>query len=535
MEVGLFSVGSAFYIEDKETASNDSMEHLGLEYIAAVLQQKGFSVTITNILNEEQVIQYLTSFKPSIIGFTTTCATIKSVLYLTLLCRKIAPDIVIVCGGHLATFAPERLLAAGSEIDILVRGEGELAFAELCELLRDNKSYENCLNLSFRKDNSIVNNSNRGLIENLDMLPYPVREVKKNNSMSISYRISGSRGCYGNCSFCSAFVGRGQRPIWRGRSIANIVDEIEYLIKTYNADTFDFVDASFEDPPDKKRQRLLEFANEIKKRKLNIQFNCNFRADNWSEEDIEVIEALEQVGLERVFIGIESGVSTDLKLFRKKASCLDNLNTIQLFKNRRLANLTFGYIMFHPYATFESLKKSADFLYTTGISHDIRNYFTRLEVYPGTDIYRRLLNDGLIHEKNDFSEFYDYHFMDSDVEGFCNSLHQLLGVDKIFEYIDCDMRVFSYLSRLYRRRTTENALDYSDVDKLYQELLEVRHSMVEYNYHFFIRLMSQYKENGYVDIAMYAKELEQFIHTKISDLRIKQFKQMKKRRKYYEG
>ena len=534
MEIGLFSVSGAFYIQEKKTASNDSMEHLGLASIAAVLRQRGFSTTIKNILDDSEVIRYITSSKPFLVGFTTTCATIQVILKLVKKCREINPNIYIVCGGHLATFAPDRLLDACSEIDFLIRGEGEFAFAELCELIRDCKSYEQCENLSFRKNNKNIHNPNRDLIQNLDILPYPVREKKRNVASSISYRISGSRGCFGNCSFCSGFVGRGQKPIWRGRSISNIVDEIEYLVTNYGANTFEFVDASFEDPPNRKRERLLEFAREIEKRKLRIYFNCNFRADNWKLEDQEVIEALERVGLERVFVGIEAGTSSDLRLFQKRASVADNFNVLELFNNRKLINVTFGYIMFHPYATFESLEASAHFLYRTGISYDIRNYLTRLEVYPGTKMHEMMKEDGLVVEKSDFSEFYDYNFLHADVENFCNSMHWLLQVKEIFEYIDCDMRVSSYLSRLYRDKLYENKDNYSDVDLLYQEFLETRSSMVKYNYNFFMGLLSEYRKKGYVDINLNAERMRIFLKKTIKELRMKQLKQMKMRRKHSE-
>ena len=96
MEVGLFSTGAAFYMSDMETASNDSIEHLGLEYIATCLRDKNFSVTIMHLCNDNDLLDYLSEKAPRLVGFTTTNETFSALMHYIKLCKKERPDTLIV-------------------------------------------------------------------------------------------------------------------------------------------------------------------------------------------------------------------------------------------------------------------------------------------------------------------------------------------------------------------------------------------------------------------------------------------------------
>src|SRR5258707_14924814 len=52
------------------------------------------------------------------------------------------------------------------------------------------------------------------------------------------------------------------------------------------------------------RQRMLDFAIAMKRRRMQIPWGCNARADHW---DREVLQALRDTGLFTLRIGIESG------------------------------------------------------------------------------------------------------------------------------------------------------------------------------------------------------------------------------------
>lgn len=534
MEIGLISTGGAFIVHDKDTANPDSIEHLGLAYLAAALRQDGFLVSIINVESDEELTLYIHQQHPQLVGFVTTSATMYRVMELARTVKRIAPEIQISFGGHMATFCPDRLLQACPEVDFLVRGEGEHILLELCHAIASGANsgmdtrLASIMGISYRLGNHVFHNPPRPLIADLDTLPNPARDYLTKYSRLPFARISTSRGCYGHCSFCSSFVGRDLSPVWRGRSVPHIVDELEQLARNYKIQTFDIVDASFEDPPATGKKRLMEFADEVLQRNLNLYFNCNFRAESWTQEDLPLLERLEQAGLEKIFIGIESGVEKNLRLFGKRAKVEHNIRSIQLFSGRKTLNVTFGYIMFHPYNDFEELVESADFLHQTGISYDFRNYVTKLEVYPETRMYARMKQDGLVEEKDDFSECYSYSFRNPEVQEFALQMHGLLQSQEIFAYIDFDMRVYSFLSRVYRFAEELTTDELNGVDDFYDALVSFRRELSDFNYRFFIERLRMYQETGSIREQDAVVELGAFLNHGMIEMRSRQLRLMRK-------
>jgi anaerobic magnesium-protoporphyrin IX monomethyl ester cyclase len=87
--------------------------------------------------------------------------------------KKIDPDILTITGGQHFTATAQASLEAYPEIDIIVRGEGELTLTELVEKFRDNAPFQDVKGISYRSDGKTLNNPPRPLIEDLDHLPYP--------------------------------------------------------------------------------------------------------------------------------------------------------------------------------------------------------------------------------------------------------------------------------------------------------------------------------------------------------------------------
>jgi len=77
----------------------------------------------------------------------------------------------IIAGGIQPSLEPEKVLDDGVT-DIVCIGEGELAYLELAEFLKEKKDIYSIKNLWIKQDNKIYKNSLRPLIENLDDLPF---------------------------------------------------------------------------------------------------------------------------------------------------------------------------------------------------------------------------------------------------------------------------------------------------------------------------------------------------------------------------
>lgn len=502
-----------------------STEHVGIGYLAAYLRKYKHTVKVLeikeeDIQNEEKYIHMLTDCK--FIGFTTTCVTMKNIICLIDIVKKNLPDSFIACGGHMATFRGKELLEKIDNLDFVIYGEGEITFLELVEALETNKQLSNVLGIAYRLENQIIENRGRRLIENLDSLPFPDRDQFEQHQGKFQYiRLSTSRGCLGYCGFCSSFVGRCQEGSrWRGRSPKNVVDEIELLVKKYDFHTYDFVDSTFEDPGQKGKMRIEAIAREIIERKLDIFYNCCFRAENWSEKDIDILEILVESGLEKVNIGFESGNERGLKILNKRATMEDNWRIIKTLKQFPLIYVTFGFIMLHPYSTIQDIYDNAKFLHDTGIGQVIRHYFWMLEIYPGTLLEERLKCDNLLDKRYDIDDgMYMYHFQNPEVSVFVPIFQEMLSLNSVWDFEIFDILVHTFITRLQRKYKSSKIIE--GIDKFADFVCIERTRIADFNYKFFMEL---FKNRGNCNIQFMKAKLDNFLLNEMKNIKSEQYK-----------
>jgi radical SAM superfamily enzyme YgiQ (UPF0313 family) len=119
--------------------------------------------------------------------------------------------------------------------DIIVRGEPEYTTLETIQNL---SNLNGVLGVSYIKDGQIIKNPDRPLIEDLDALPFPARDLVDNYKYHIVLfpnkpiaMVLTSRGCPFECTFCAThlFYKRSRNV----RSPENVVQEVEEIVKTY--------------------------------------------------------------------------------------------------------------------------------------------------------------------------------------------------------------------------------------------------------------------------------------------------------------
>lgn len=473
-----------------------STEHLGVAYISAYLQQYNYSCDIKEVygIEDKKNLKDVLAEKYDLVGFTTTCVNMKYILAIAEMIKEKYPDTHIMMGGHMATFWGKKILEGYPYVDSIVRGEGEITTYELVQALEMNESFKHIDGLTYRDGEEIFENKDRALIDDLDILPFPTRDqFNIHNNRAQYLRICSSRGCLGKCGFCSSFVGRAQKDFrWRGRSPKNVVDEIEELVKTYNFHTFDFIDSTFEDPGPEGKERVKKIAQELIDRKLNIFYNCCFRAENWDDSDRELLTLLVESGLEKVNIGFESGNDRGLRFLCKRARSKDNQRVIRVLADFPDIYITFGFIMFHPDSTYEDLKDNADFLYNTGIGQVVRHYFWKLEVYPSTLIEQRLVESGRITDRYDICDgMYEYEFLDEKVRKISDICKEFLDVKEVWDFEIFDILIHTFISRMKKKyKDTEILVEIKEFESY---VTEIRRKMAKFNHDFFMDVYENYE------------------------------------------
>ena len=356
---------------------------LGLGYIAAYLKQNDISVEVVDctFLNQKQALKKITDSKPKIIGIQSMYSMRKKSLELAQLLRDHCE--LLVAGGALPTTQPEVFL---KDFDVAVIGEGEQTMLELVNQLENGGDFSQIKGIAYKdKDTGQVKRTSpRGLVDDLDRLPPPSRDLfdnysyKKYYSGRFGYKttaIMTSRGCPFTCDFCS-------RPVFgnefRSRSASKVADEIEEVISLgYNR--IWFADDCFT----LDRKRLIEVCDEIIKRGLKIGWECLSRVDTL---DFETADKMKQAGCVRMFFGIESGNDAILKIMKKQITTKQAYNATQICKIKGIKAGAF-FILGYPGENNKTILDTIKFASSLPLDY---LSFTLPYPIPGTPLFERL-------------------------------------------------------------------------------------------------------------------------------------------------
>lgn len=382
----------------------------GLGYIAALLRRDGHEVEILDALLRDlkprDLIPEILSRQYDCLGITANHDHTDVLIPLVRELRKQRRSGIVMVGGYLPTLSTEDLLTACPEIDIAVRGEGEMSVPDLLGRIDRSEDWRTTPGIAYMQDGLAVISPDVARVDDLDSLPFPARDglLQRSKEKPVRLvRIVGSRGCYGRCSFCSiqAFHAVSGHSAPRVRSPKNIVDEIESTVAATGLTSFKFTDDDFIGPTDKTREHAVQVVEELKARKLPITFEIECRADVVNED---ILRQLKEVGLTRVFVGIESGVQAQLDRYNKRLTIEDNRRAIDTIRGLGL-QLSSGFITFDPYVTVGEVAQNLQFLSETGISGELakstssqvmHKALARLAVFPGAPLTKQLEADGLL-------------------------------------------------------------------------------------------------------------------------------------------
>ena len=342
-------------------------------YIASVLQENNIAPEIINAhlydWSIEQVVTHLFQKSPRILCVHAVhlWEMTQSIFEMFSTVKSVLPSTHINLYGYYPTFAYERILTDFSSIDSITVGEPEITTLDLARHVLSSKDTPDEINvpgLAVRGKNGKAVFQPRPPIKDLDTLPFPVRmNVDLYAKKGIAAYIQGSRGCYNHCTFCYLNPFYVQATPWRGRSAKNIFEEIYQLYTKYNLANFYFSDANFFGAGKLGKDRAITLAELILTNNLEIRFGFECRANDIDEY---VLSKLVMAGLNNVFLGLESGDPASLKRFKKHATVDDNKNAIRLLRDYGIEP-TFGFIMFEPKSTLESIRNNFEFLKETGI------------------------------------------------------------------------------------------------------------------------------------------------------------------------
>jgi radical SAM superfamily enzyme YgiQ (UPF0313 family) len=395
----------------------EEWENLGLRSIAAFLNKHNIKVKILpcDKIPKENILTIILRDKPKIVGFSLIFQRMLfefADLITYLRDNKVTAHFTM--GGHFPSIESKVALKTIQGLDSVIRGEGEQTLQELFLNIDKPDSWNQIKGLSYWRDRVVKLTLPRPLIQNLDDLPYPIRadQVVTHRGLGLC-SILASRGCYYNCSFCSIhqFYSGSPGPKRRSRSPVNVVREMEQLFYDRGIRIFIFEDDDFVMKTPLCRQWIRDFVEELKKKKIadHILWRVSCRIDDL---DSRLIKKMKDVGLLSIYIGIESGNEEGLRTYNKHYMVDDIYKRLTILQDLKIP-FEFGFMIFNPYSTFDSVKKDIVFLKEIGKSGQAIVHFTKMVPYAGTAINQRLKKDGRL--KGTIASP-DYTYQDSRLE-----------------------------------------------------------------------------------------------------------------------
>ena len=245
-------------------------ENLGLRYMAAALEGRGYQVELVPFNAERDILavaKQVTAYEPEITGLSMVfTGRAREFCRMAETLREVGYQGHLIAGGHFACLNCERLLRDFPAFDSVALGEGEDIICNLADHLDD---LSRVSGLCYRRsDGSIEVNPSTGNPENLDALPFPKRTTFQNYFGKPIANILSSRGCYRDCAFCSinAWYKQGGGKKFRLRSIENLVAEMKELYFRHGIRIFNFHDDNFFHPhPETAVQRFDQLRSSLRR------------------------------------------------------------------------------------------------------------------------------------------------------------------------------------------------------------------------------------------------------------------------------
>jgi len=373
-------------------AGPDFEENLSIRYLASSLQAKRHEAALA-VFNSADDVEAVAeqAAEVEIVGLSV-CFQSRAQEFLTLARRikQLYPDKLIVAGGHYASCAAEPLLEHHPELDIIVIHEGEQTLLEIVAAAANlHEDLPKITGIAYREDDQVRFTPKRRTLDDLDTLPFPERHGRIHSVAGVPTSfLMGSRGCYENCAYCCITTLHNLAPgkKFRQRSVELIADEMAELYRERGTRQFVFHDDNFLVPSVAHNQARIEgFDKAFKGRgmeDLALLVKCRP-----ADANLEVLSRLKEMGLVRIFMGIESATEMGLLTLDRHQTVGQSIRALDICAELDIS-AQFTIMTFNPDANLNTLR--ADLAFMRRFAGNPLN-FCRAEIYAGTPLEKRMI------------------------------------------------------------------------------------------------------------------------------------------------
>jgi len=390
----------------------------GIRTISSVLKKAGHEVKIAFMtLSEDysrnytksELNQLLKICKGSkLIGINSFASTSKrATRIISFLNQKL--DVPIVYGGVHATISPKDAIKSS---DIICVGEGEGTILDIANAIEKDKPLDKIKNLWIKKDNEIIKNEVRNLVDDLDSLPFPDYDIQDHFILEggklrkfLEYDLGGliffltGRGCPYGCDYCSnglfnqLYEGK-RKKILRWHSPEYIIKGILFFKKRFpSLGYFDIRDDTFSLRP---LEDIKKFCD-LYKEKVKMRFKCLGDPKTITDEKVKL---LVDAGCTDIIIGIQGSERVNQEIYHRNQKDEYVLRTAKILnKYKEKLAVMYDVITCNPY------EKSEDIINLIRLIQKIPKPFylsvNNLVFFTGSKLYERAKREGVIKTEKD--------------------------------------------------------------------------------------------------------------------------------------
>ncbi len=377
---------------------------LGLLYMASTLTNCGHTVKIIDYINVKyskmEILKEIEAFTPIILGISVYTENIEEAFKLSSSVKRKLPHIKIVLGGPQASLEP-RYCINNKNIDYVLKHEGESSMLELVEALESKETIISLKDITgivyYDESGTLIENKKRKDINDLDLLPFPLRRSDEIPQYGNIINLITSRGCPGKCVYCAATALSGAK--YRVRSVGNTLLEIMYIKAIFkeHLKVIYILDDTFTGIP----ERVFEFLKLKKKLKTDFLWRCESRFDVVTEEMVDKLAESQCIG---IAFGVESGSQDVLNQIHKNIDLNTVVNVVDILHKHKIY-VSLNFMLGHFCDTVETMNSTYDFIKKMYDAYRVGIFVTYNTPFPGTWQATHMEKIGLKLQLANYSEY----------------------------------------------------------------------------------------------------------------------------------
>lgn len=386
---------------------------MGLLYISSSLTFHGHEVKVIDYtkipFSREHFMTVVGKFRPALLGISVYTENVDVAVNLCRGVKKKYPEIYTSLGGPEASLEPLYAIK-DKNVDFVIKHEGESALLELVEAIESRKSiveFEQVTGIVLkRKDGTVYESRVRRDIQNLDLLAFPLRREIEKTGYGSMLNIITSRGCPGNCIYCSATALSGAR--YRIRGVSQTLLEMIYLLSFFRkTDNIIYIlDDTFTAIP----ERVFGLIEMKKKLHLDFRWRCESRVDVITEPMVKALAESNCIG---VAFGVESGSQEVLDKIHKNINLEQAKHVVALMYKYGIY-VSLNFMLGHYCDTPETMEMTYQLVKHLYNKYNVGIFITFNTPFPGTWQHTHMED---IRLKMVLSSYSEYSCLSPSIEG----------------------------------------------------------------------------------------------------------------------